>query len=192
MPYFNTQRGRWMAQVLLNGVKHRSQHDTKAEARQWEAEKKKELESAPAASSSFTLGTFSRSYLEYAQRFSVKTLAEKKLAFRLLFKSIAPETPAASLHKGDALAHFARQAQARSGYAANKDRKNLAAAWNWAVQYLSSFPQQNPFLTERFPEDRCARCVPPEKDFWAVHNKAESERDRLMLLCFLHLAARKQ
>jgi integrase len=33
--------------------------------------------------------------------------------------------------------------------------------------------------------------MPSEKDFWAVHEAAESEQDRLMLLCCLHLAARR-
>lgn len=49
-----------------------------------------------------------------------------------------------------------------------------------------------PSSPARFAEERCARYVPPEKDFRAVFDQAESDQDSLMLLCFLHLAARKQ
>jgi integrase len=190
MPYFNEQRGKWMAQVVINGLKYRTQHDTKAEAKQWETAKKNEK--APPSNPVFTLLSWSAAYLAYsAEKHSLKTLAEKKLAFRKLFASVSSETAAVDLHKGLVLAHFATQSRERSGYAANKDRKNLVAAWNWAAEYLPGFPPRNPFLTSRFSEERCARYVPPEKDFWAVYKKAESERDKLMLLCYLHLAARK-
>ncbi|MGR0479835.1 MAG: tyrosine-type recombinase/integrase [Candidatus Electronema sp. V4] len=193
MPHFNAQRGKWMAQVVVNGCKLRRQFDTKAEARRWEIEKKDALE-RPARPPGllFTLGSWSEAYLVFAQgKFSYKTVSEKRLAFRLLFMSVPSATPAADLRKGDALAHFAAQARARSGNAANKDRKNLVAAWNWAAEYLPDFPARNPFLTELFPEERSARQVPTENEFWAVHAAAESEQDRAMLLCFLHLAARR-
>ncbi|MGR0479828.1 MAG: hypothetical protein ACTFAL_00080 [Candidatus Electronema sp. V4] len=186
MPHFNAQRGKWMAQVVVNGCKLRRQFDTKAEARRWEIEKKDALE-RPARPPGllFTLGSWSEAYLVFAQgKFSYKTVSEKRLAFRLLFMSVPSATPAADLRKGDALAHFAAQARARSGNAANKDRKNLVAAWNWAAEYLPDFPARNPFLTELFPEERSARQVPTENEFWAVHAAAESEQDRAMLLCF--------
>jgi integrase len=192
MPYFNTQRNMWMAQIVVNGHKHRSQHPTKAAAVQWEVDRKRELEQAPPPPASVTLLELSRQYLDHSRRFSVKTLDEKKLAFRKLFESVAQDLPAADLRKGDALAHFARQAQARSGHAANKDRKNLAAAWSWAAEHLPDFPARNPFLTSRFPEQRSPRHVPSEKEFWAVFEQAEPGQDQLLLLCFLHLAARKQ
>ncbi len=193
MPYFNKQRDTWMAQVVVNGHKLRSQHPTKAAAVQWEVDRKRELEQAAPPSAALTLRAWAEAYLAFsAEKHSRKTLDEKKLAFRQLFASIAPETAAADLHKGAALAHFADQARSRSGNAANKDRKNLAAAWSWAAEYLPDFPARNPFLTSRFPEDRRARYMPPEKDFWAVYEQAERGQDQLMLLCFLHLAARKQ
>lgn len=192
MPYYNAQRGQWMAQVVFNGRKLRSQHLTKAAAKQWEADKKKVLEQILPAPVSITLLELSARYLEHARvRFSRKTIHEKELAFRLLFESVSPSLPAAELCKGDVLAHFARQSQVRSGNAANKDRKNLAAAWTWAFEHLPDFPERSPFLTNQFPEDRRPRHVPSEQDFWAVFGQAESEQDRLMLLCFLHLAARR-
>ncbi len=193
MPHFNKQRGKWMAQVVINGVKHRSQHETKAAAKQWELDKKKELENVVPQPGSITLLELSEKYLAHARsRFSVKTINEKLLAFRQLFADVDQHLLVVDLHKGQVLEHFTRQAQSRSGNAANKDRKNLVAAWNWAAQHLPDFPARNPFLTDQFPEDRSPRYVPPEKDFWAVYEAAESDQDKLMLLCFLHLAARKQ
>ncbi len=78
-----------------------------------------------------------------------------------------------------------------SGYAANKDRKNLVAAWNWGMKYMNPpLPGPNPCLVDRMPEERQPRYVPPEEDFWKVYDTAEGQ-DRLMLLACLHLAARK-
>ncbi len=45
-------------------------------------------------------------------------------------------------------------------------------------------------LVDRFPEQRQPRYVPPEEDFWAVYGVAEGQ-DRVMLLSFLFLAARR-
>lgn len=77
----------------------------------------------------------------------------------------------------------------RSGYAANKDRKNLVAAWNWGIKYLG-FPQINPCRVDRFPEVRSERYVPPEDDFWKVYNLA-SGQDQVMLAAFIYLGARR-
>ena len=48
----------------------------------------------------------------------------------------------------------------------------------------------NPCLVERMPEIRQPRYVPPEEDFWKIYAVAEGQ-DKLMLLTFLHLAARR-
>jgi integrase len=81
------------------------------------------------------------------------------------------------------------QATKRSGYAANKERKNLLAGWNWGIKYLN-LPSPNPCMTERFPEERQNRYIPPESDFWKVYEAAEGQ-DKVMLLAYLHLAARR-
>lgn len=139
-----------------------------------------------------SLTDFAEKYLDYAEsRFTPKTYSEKKLAFRLLFKSVNCELDVSLLHQGDVLEHLQQQYEERSGCSANKDRKNLISAWNWAVRYIPDFPDANPFLTDRFPETRSPRYVPSEDDFWKVYNVAETEQDALMLLCYLHLAARK-
>jgi integrase len=96
-----------------------------------------------------------------------------------------------NLKPGDLLAYIIKQKEERSGYAANKDRKNLVAAWNWGMKYMKlPLPGPNPCLVDRMPEERQPRYVPPEEDFWKVYDTAEGQ-DRLMLLACLHLAARK-
>lgn len=109
-----------------------------------------------------------------------------------MLKALDPDMPAEDLTKGDALAFLQAQFEERSGYSANKDRKNMIAAWNWAKDFIDDFPQgPNPWkAVPKFPEQRKPRYVPPEKDFWKVVEKAEGQ-DRVMLLTLLYTAARK-
>ncbi len=124
-------------------------------------------------------------------KFSKKTYEEKKYAFMLLFTSIDPNCSVWELHQGSVLSHLRKQAENRSGNAANKDRKNFVAAWNWGCRYIPEFPAKNPFLIDKFPETRTPRYVPPEEDFWKVYKQAETFQDEVLLLAFLHLAARR-
>uniref|UniRef100_UPI004056CF51 tyrosine-type recombinase/integrase n=1 Tax=Candidatus Electronema sp. TaxID=2698783 RepID=UPI004056CF51 len=197
MPYWNARRRKWTAQVIVSGERRSSQHGSKSAALRWEADMKRELEEGRSpetlpAIRTVSLLEWATMYLDHAQgKFAAKTYSEKRMAFRLLLQSFSSDAEVAALHKGEILAHFSRQAQNRSGYAANKDRKNLVAAWNWGVEHIPGFPEQNPFLTDRFAEDRTPRPVPTEQEFWAVHDAAGSAQDRLMLLSCLHLAARR-
>lgn len=135
---------------------------------------------------------FVNKYLDYSQiRHSQKTYKEKKLAFKMLFNSIDSGINIESITKGMVLDHFQEQSKSRSGYASNKDRKNLVAAWNWGMEYMEVFPSKNPFKTKKFAEIRHPRYVPSIDDFWRVYHVAESDQDSLMLLCYLHLAARR-
>jgi integrase len=152
----------------------------------------KDLEAAAPLIRTPSLLEFATEYLTFSEtKHGQKTYEEKKRTFRSFFKSVDPSLEVTLLHKHHVLAHLAKEAKKRSGYAANKERKNLVAAWNWAVQYIPGFPASNPMLVERFPEERSPRYIPPEKDFWAVYDVASSDQDKLMLLCYLHLAARR-
>ena len=87
--------------------------------------------------------------------------------------------------------YFQAQSSKRSGNAANKDRKNLAAAWSWGSRFLG-LPVENPFLrVPRRPEEREPRRVPSLVEFRAVYAAASTEQDRRMLLVFLYTAARR-
>ena len=81
--------------------------------------------------------------------------------------------------------------KARSGYAANKDRKNLVAAWNWGMKYLDPpLEPPNPCLVAKMPEKRTPRYIPPEEDFWKVYEVAVGQ-DKVMLLTYLLLGGRR-
>lgn len=212
MPYFNSQRSSWMGQVRYQEKVYRRSFPSKAQAQAWERSHLKELcgkakpprakkpekevvspEAVPSErTGTVSLYDFAVMYLDYSKsRHAQKTYIEKRDAFRHLFKHVSPATPVDQLHRGGVLAYFTEQAAVRSGNAANKDRKNLVAAWHWAVRYIPAFPQQNSFLVDRCAETRHPRVVPSEADFWAVYSAAETDQDRVLLLAYLHLAARR-
>lgn len=196
MPY---QKGsKWIAQVRKTteeGQEHRKEKifQTKKEAKNWEAKMQRTpVEEWNGKTTTTSLGDWAQIYLDYAKsRFCIKTYMEKRLAFRLFFREIENTLPVKRLSPSDVLNHVLKQKEARSGYAANKDRKNLVAAWNWGMKYMSPpLPGPNPCLVERMPEVRQPRYVPPEEDFWKVYSAATGQ-DQVMLLTFLHLAARR-
>nr|WP_320009561.1 tyrosine-type recombinase/integrase [uncultured Desulfobulbus sp.] len=89
------------------------------------------------------------------------------------------------------LKHFQEQAQKRSGNAANKDRKNLSAAWNWGRDYIG-LPYENPFQrTTKQGEVRHERRIPTLSEFWKVYEKTTELQDKRMLLCYLYSGARR-
>jgi len=133
-------------------------------------------------------------YLKYAEEKFVKsTFEEKRYAFKLLFQhpGVDPLQPAAELTPKSILDHLQNQSKIRSGNGANKDRKNLRAAWQWGIFYIG-LPKDNPFHSvQRFAEVRNERAVPTMDDFWKVFNAAEDGQDRLMLFSLLHTGARR-
>ncbi|MCE5333993.1 MAG: integrase, partial [Desulfobacteraceae bacterium] len=118
--------------------------------------------------------------MEHAQaKFCKKVYAEKKLAFREFFKSVSLKLEPARLHPGMLLKHFNVQAKRRSGDGANKDRKNLLVAWNWAQKYLPRWPKENPVkLCERQDAEQHPRYIPPVEDFWKVYDAAKEGQDK--------------
>lgn len=188
-------RIRWKARIQKQGEIRTHTCSTKAEALAWETEQRKADWSK--TSTAYSLGEWSQDYMDFAQKFSTKTYGEKKKTFKEFFAVrndkgmplIDPTDPVETLTSGAVLNVLQVQYEARSGYAANKDRKNLVAAWNWGIRYRG-MPQPNPCLVDKFPEVRIPRYVPPEEDFWKIY-QLTSGQDRVMLTVFLHLGARR-
>lgn len=191
MPY--KRGGKWVAQVRKNGKRKEAVFKTEKEALNWEADWRRkpvedweELETP----TGFSLIEWADDYLNFGRvRFTLKVYNEKQFIFKRFFKSVDPEMLAAEMGPRLALNYLQKQAEERSGYAANKERKNLLAAWDWGIKYMA-LPAPNPFLVDRFPEQRNKRYVPPESDFWKVYDVAEGQ-DKVLLLAYLHLAARR-
>lgn len=136
---------------------------------------------------------WSSAYLDYSkEKFVLKTYVEKRSAFALLFKAgFVPGASVESLTPLSLLRYFQHQAGRRSGNAANKDRKNLAAAWSWGVKFMG-LPADNPFLrVPRQSEERFPRRVPTLAEFWRVYDVASPGQDRRMLLVYLYTGARR-
>ena len=195
MPYKIGQK--WKAQVRkkIGETEHRKEKsfDSKKEALEWEAEmRRKPVEEWKGKTDTVCLADWAQAYLDFAEaQFSPKTYEEKKSLFRCFFKEVDPALSVEELNKPKVLAYITKQEKKRSGNAANKDRKNLVAAWNWGIEYLDPpLSQPNPCLVKRMPEVRHPRYIPPEKDFWQVYEVAQGQ-DRIMLLTFLHLAPRR-
>jgi integrase len=141
------------------------------------------------------IGQWSNEYLTEAKsRFVKDTFDEKKAAFAKFYKDtgLEREFPVHDLTITICRNFLLKQTKERSGYAANKDRKNLGTAWKWGFDNMEGWPKGvNPFLSvKKFSEERQPRYVPSEEDFWKVYDQAVGQ-DQVMLLAFLHLAARR-
>lgn len=199
MAYKNLNRNKekfpWMGQRFCNGKKERKCFETRKQALFWEAERPKEGATQEERSTPTTsLLEWATEYLKFAEENYVKnTFDEKRVAFRQLFSypGINSLESVELLNPYQVQRALQVQAAKRSGNAANKDRKNLSAAWTWGVKYLS-LPERNPFArVDRFASERQERHVPTLEDFWKVFNIAEIDQDRLMLYCYLQTGARR-
>jgi integrase len=191
---------RWRGSIVVDGKAYQKlfPDDLKKSQRKammWEIEKRKKLQQEPIATgSSTTIIEWANEYLDFSEeRFVKRTFDEKKYVFKRLSKHFSPGFPVREISVPQVFKFLRNESRTRSGNAANKDRKNLAAAFKWGRKYLPGFPQgmNNPFrAVDKFPSQQHPRYVPPEKDFWAVYEVAEGQ-DRVMLFTFLHLAARR-
>jgi integrase len=195
MPYYNKQNPKkpWMGQLWREGkVWKRKSFLTKKEAVQWEVEEGKRLLSL---TNTVSLGEWAIRYLDEIERTKVhSTYDEKRRAFQKLFANpgIDKDLPLDALTPALIKDHLRSQVDERSGNAANKDLKNLKAAYKWATLFLGADPSKNPFvIIEKSQEERNPRYVPPLEDFWKVYDICKGQ-DARMLLCYFHTAARKQ
>lgn len=191
MPYKRNHK--WYAQVRKEGQKRERVFLTKKEAVDWEADmRRKPLGEWFEKTDITCIDDWVQRYLDFARTsFTVKTYQEKKAMFKRFLKDVDPTMPVLDLKPAAVMEYVMEQKEVRSGYAANKDRKNLVAGWNWGMKYMDPpLPGPNPCLVERMPEVRQPRYVPPEEDFWKVYEATEGQ-NKVMLLAFLHLAARR-
>ena len=192
MPYKRLDK--WIGQVRKQGVRREKVFSSKKEALAWEAKMRRIPVGDWQETTAITcLGDWAQSYLDYAkEKFSSKTYREKRSVFKVFFQDVDPVLPVDQLTPAEVLNFILSQAKKRSGNAVNKDRKNLIAAWNWGVRYMNPpLAHDNPCQVEKMSEIRSPRYVPSEEDFWKVYEKASTQQDRVMLMAFLHLAARR-
>ena len=191
---YKDKSGQWIAQVKKQGRKSKHRCQTKREALEWEAAQRTEILTPEEEKTPITsLLEWATAYLDFCKmKFVKKTYDEKVTAFRDLFAGgIDPNKPAEDLKPLELLKHFQTQAQKRSGNAANKDRKNLSAAWNWGRNYIG-IPFDNPFSRViKQGEIRQSRRVPSLAEFNRVYDVCKEPQDKRMLIVYLYSAARR-
>ena len=194
-----SKKKRWKGVVTVHGNRreHRFEDDSQKSYRaavQWEDMIRKEIkEQLTKIDTVCNVATWLNQYLDYSKEsLSAKTYDEKQATCKRFAKFIGKETLVSDIETSKGMEFLRGQFKKRTGYATNRDRKNLSAAWGWGRKYVPGFPKiENPFQDiERFPEVRSPRYVPSEEDFWKVFNLAEGQ-DKTMLLTFLHLGIRK-
>jgi len=188
----NKEKYPWTGQRVLNGKRQRKSFLTKKEALLWESERLPEI--LAQKTRTIYLLEWATEYLRYAeQNFTHNTFDEKRRAFRLFFAcpGIDPKESVDFLTAYQVQKALQVQSINRSGNAANKDKKNLSAAWAWGVKFLQ-LPEINPFSkVEKFSSDRHERYVPTFDDFLKVFNSVVDDQDKLMLFCYLQTGARR-
>ena len=207
MPAMIKIRGklRWQGRIQVKGKKFTklfrdNSLKSKREATAWELETRDEVQNQldrdQTPTTCLSLIMWAELYLDDCQdTMTANTYGEKARAFRLFIAEYGPDICIKNISAEMVNRHLIAQMKARSGNAANKDRKNMSAAWVWGCDYISDFPRDviNPFkITKKMPEKRSPRYVPPESEFWKVHDSLSSEQDQTMLKCFLYLAARRK
>ncbi len=141
------------------------------------------------------LARWGEKYLVHVKRtMSPKTHVEKQAVMRSLYafceddsiRTINEITPA------KAYEFLADVNDEKGGNVANKYRKNLMAAWNWAEDFVDGFPKINcPFAKVKpFATEQNDRYVPPEEDVIKVLQQA-SGQDLIFLLTFYYTGARR-
>ncbi len=174
--------------------------DKKKEAVAWEDVTTKDLQLADRqkhkdmnmVGRAMMAGEWAELYMEFVQAtWQPGTYDEKQRAFKRFFRdSINPKMLVAEIRPVVALDHLSKLNKRKNGNTANKDRKNLVAAWNWGIKYYN-LDRVNPFqVVDKFPETRHPRYVPPFEDFVAVINVAD-DLEKLVLLCTFYTAGRK-
>lgn len=190
MPF--KQRGGYRGQVRHQGQKYTSEslYKTERDAKDWEAEKRKELRTPKVQTLTDTdFETAFNDYLDHVKLHnSDKTHYEKSQAGAMFIaangnmalKEILPE----HIRKTMVLAQ-----DKSSNNRANKDRKNLGAFFTWLVKYRA-FPTNPVYICEKLHHDREPQYTPPEKDVLKVVMKLD-RYDRLFLMCYVQVGARR-
>lgn len=189
MPSRRADRGTWEAGVIFNGKRYRKQFPTKREAAEWEIEKRRELERGEKKPTLLGFVGFASQYMAEVQlRHTVKTVKEKKALCERLIEAWG-DMEVSAITSNDIRSYLNRQAEKRSNNAANKDRKNLLAMWNWGQRFLD-IPSNPVIKTPPLPHDQAQQYTPSTQDVLALL-LAASKAEKVFLQAYLNTGARR-
>lgn len=183
-----TKRGKkWQGRVMTSGqIKTRDGFSTKKEAQEWEQEQRKRSQNEPGG---ITLLSLAVDYLDYCERFPVRTYNEKRGACERALKSFGNNILISSITPLMVSQHLSARGKAVSANASNKDRKNLRAMFVWADSM--HLTKHNPVAgIKSLPHDRKPQYVPPEADVLKVVMACNREQ-WIFLDTYLQTGARK-
>jgi len=185
MPF--RDRGMWRGVVKINGRRFTDSFETKREAINWENEFRKK--SNPSGNS-LSFKDFSDQYLALAKsKFSKLTYYQKEFMTKRFIKYLGLNLDVDQIQPSHIHGYLLEQANTRSNYCANRDRKNLLAMWNWGQKILDI--SYNPVTKiDCFPHDRKMQYVPPENDILRLIAVAD-RKERAFLDCYLCTGARR-
>jgi integrase len=175
---------------MIDGKRRTKVCRNKDEAKRWEAAQ--DGKTWALSESAITVFDWRELYLDYAkERFTDNTYEEKKYAFTWFQRACPDDLPVTEITPLHAQNAFTLRAKDVSGCRANRDRKNMSAAFSWYTKtYALDLP--NPFLkAQKFAEERKPRYIPPEDDFWKAVDCALTQSQRAFCLVMLYTAARR-
>lgn len=171
MPY---KRGKkWQGRVMVSGQIHtRDGFSTKKDAAEWESQKRKQTLSGK-DQESLDLLSLTVEYLTYAKKYGEKTYQEKKSLCNRIIEHWKPDTPIQKIAENPkiVLDFLTTRMKSQSANAANKDRKNIRAMWNWGEKFYKKFFKDldNPIIgIPRFAHNRKPQYTPPIEDVLKV------------------------
>jgi len=128
-------------------------------------------------------------YLSDCQRYGSRTIDEKTGALNRALEKFGEDMPVDFISNLEWSKYFRERAEAISANAANKDRKNIHAMYEWGKVNMSV--QDNPIArTKNLPHDRQPQYVPPEADVYKVIMACTRE-EWIFLDTYLQTGARK-
>lgn len=196
MPSYRKDRETWQGQVYRDHRYYRkSGFQTKREARQWEVDKERELkvqekEKKKKTQTGMDILHLCNQYIDEARlRYVKKTWQEKDTLNRRLLEEFGSDMSIAEITSDDINRYLNVQAETRSRNAANKDRKNLMAMFEYAKKFCGL--SRNPVVEiAKFPHDRSIQYTPSRADVLKVLAAATAE-EKVFLQVYLHTAARR-
>lgn len=185
MPY---REGKKFRGVVTKGKQRYTKlFSTKSEAKNWERDKRKELEIQTKIG--MDLLRLCNLYTDYCERWVYSTKAHKKACFkRLLLKFgnilTSDLTPTMALEFLDERAKL-------SGNAANEDLKHLATMWKYGIRFQGMPSDHNPWLGLNPYPHRKKPPITPSRETVLKLVAASSGQDRVFVDVFRFTGARK-
>jgi integrase len=215
MPYWDKQKQKWCAAVMVNGERDRKFFKEKdyKKACAWEEKRKGDMvkeQNTPRPEpkpEDMELRTFFSLYLDYAKlHWSDKTYREKQSLLKELSLKWGGDTPVKDITPAmvvqflndkatklpesefDENGEVKKSLRRATANVSNKARKNLHALWNWG-QEIHDLPT-NPVKVKKLPHQEQEQYTPVEKDVLKVLMVA-TRPERVFLDACLQTGARK-